>query len=187
MKQDKSSPPRQLFPYLKPLVTTPFPSRPFAAGIDNHTPSAGRTRDQQLRRKQESPRPAGSGPKEGSGAPKVLCQVLELSEASKEAALIHQEVWAEAQGPTFPSQWYFNQGVAGKLQERLEAHFPPAPRSHMHHESTCRLCPPNPSGELPANHGRRHILCPSSGHQCAIVCVCQILETQALQTLSLAA
>ncbi|XP_075404779.1 HAUS augmin-like complex subunit 8 [Tenrec ecaudatus] len=35
-------------------------------------------------------------------------QVLELSaEASKEAALINQDVWEEAQGPVAPSQWYF--------------------------------------------------------------------------------
>lgn len=41
---------------------------------------------------------------------RCLAQVQELSaEASKEAALINQEVWEEAQGPTLPSQWYFNQ------------------------------------------------------------------------------
>ncbi|KAK2496257.1 hypothetical protein MC885_019852 [Smutsia gigantea] len=47
---------------------------------------------------------------------RCCAQVLELSaEASKEAALINQEVWEEAQGPTLPSQWYFNhEGAAGE-------------------------------------------------------------------------
>ncbi|VTJ73121.1 Hypothetical predicted protein [Marmota monax] len=40
---------------------------------------------------------------------RIFSQVLELSaEASKEAALINQEVWEEAQGLGTPSQWYFN-------------------------------------------------------------------------------
>lgn len=41
--------------------------------------------------------------------------MLELSaEASKEAALINQEVWEEAQGLEAPSRWYFNQeGACG--------------------------------------------------------------------------
>lgn len=44
-----------------------------------------------------------------------VAQVLELSaEASKEAALINQEVWEGAQGPSAPTQWYFNQeGACG--------------------------------------------------------------------------
>uniref|UniRef100_A0A8C0X3S3 HAUS augmin-like complex subunit 8 n=1 Tax=Castor canadensis TaxID=51338 RepID=A0A8C0X3S3_CASCN len=38
-----------------------------------------------------------------------FAQVMELSaEASKEAALMNQEVWEEAAGPDTPSQWYFN-------------------------------------------------------------------------------
>uniref|UniRef100_A0A8D1F962 HAUS augmin-like complex subunit 8 n=1 Tax=Sus scrofa TaxID=9823 RepID=A0A8D1F962_PIG len=38
-----------------------------------------------------------------------FAQVLELSaQASKEAALINQEVWEEAQGSKASSQWYFN-------------------------------------------------------------------------------
>ncbi|KAI5185694.1 Haus Augmin-Like Complex Subunit 8 [Manis pentadactyla] len=46
---------------------------------------------------------------------RCLAQVQELSaEASKEAALINQEVWEEAQGPTLPSQWYFNQEGAAR-------------------------------------------------------------------------
>ncbi|XP_006751256.1 HAUS augmin-like complex subunit 8 [Leptonychotes weddellii] len=45
-----------------------------------------------------------------------FAQVLELSaEASKEAALINQEVWEEAQGLEAPSRWYFNQeGACGE-------------------------------------------------------------------------
>ncbi|XP_047386148.1 HAUS augmin-like complex subunit 8 isoform X2 [Sciurus carolinensis] len=40
---------------------------------------------------------------------RIFSQVLELSaEASKEAALINQEVWEETQGLVTPSQWYFN-------------------------------------------------------------------------------
>lgn len=40
---------------------------------------------------------------------RIFSQLLELSaEASKEAALINQEVWEEAQGLGTPSQWYFN-------------------------------------------------------------------------------
>ena len=40
--------------------------------------------------------------------------MLELSaEASKEAALVNQEVWEEAQGLEAASQWYFNQEGAG--------------------------------------------------------------------------
>uniref|UniRef100_A0A8C6EH83 Uncharacterized protein n=1 Tax=Microcebus murinus TaxID=30608 RepID=A0A8C6EH83_MICMU len=39
-----------------------------------------------------------------------FAQVLELSaEASKEAALINQGVWEEAQGLATPSQWYFSE------------------------------------------------------------------------------
>nr|XP_025741417.1 HAUS augmin-like complex subunit 8 [Callorhinus ursinus] len=45
-----------------------------------------------------------------------FAQVLELSaEASKEAALINQEVWEEAQGLEAPSRWYFSQeGACGE-------------------------------------------------------------------------
>lgn len=40
---------------------------------------------------------------------RIFSQLLELSaEASKEAALINQEVWEETQGLRTPSQWYFN-------------------------------------------------------------------------------
>ncbi|XP_059100763.1 HAUS augmin-like complex subunit 8 isoform X1 [Peromyscus eremicus] len=40
---------------------------------------------------------------------RIICQVLELSsQASKEAALINQEVWEETQGTSTCSQWYFN-------------------------------------------------------------------------------
>ncbi|XP_042118560.2 HAUS augmin-like complex subunit 8 isoform X5 [Peromyscus maniculatus bairdii] len=40
---------------------------------------------------------------------RIICQVLELSsQASKEAALINQEVWEEAQGTPTVSQWYFS-------------------------------------------------------------------------------
>uniref|UniRef100_A0A8C5KVZ0 4HAUS augmin-like complex, subunit 8 n=1 Tax=Jaculus jaculus TaxID=51337 RepID=A0A8C5KVZ0_JACJA len=40
---------------------------------------------------------------------RTISQVLELSaEASKEAALLNQEVWEEAKGTTASSQWYFN-------------------------------------------------------------------------------
>ncbi|KAL6054658.1 hypothetical protein STEG23_035349, partial [Scotinomys teguina] len=40
---------------------------------------------------------------------RIICQVLELSsQASKEAALINQEVWEEAQGTPTCSQWYFS-------------------------------------------------------------------------------
>ncbi|XP_047554606.1 HAUS augmin-like complex subunit 8 [Lutra lutra] len=43
-----------------------------------------------------------------------FAQVLDLSaEASREAALINQEVWEEAQGLEASSQWYFNQEGAG--------------------------------------------------------------------------
>ncbi|XP_032321227.1 HAUS augmin-like complex subunit 8 isoform X1 [Camelus ferus] len=52
--------------------------------------------------------------------------VLELSaEASKEAALVNQEVWEEAQGAEAPSRWYFNPEEAtcretrGELRSRL--------------------------------------------------------------------
>lgn len=47
-----------------------------------------------------------------------IVQVLELSAgASKEAALINQEVWEEAQGPAAPRQWYFNEeGACGGAQ-----------------------------------------------------------------------
>ncbi|EPQ01716.1 HAUS augmin-like complex subunit 8 [Myotis brandtii] len=39
-----------------------------------------------------------------------FAQVQELSAGvSKEAALINQEVWEEAQGPVAPRQWYFNE------------------------------------------------------------------------------
>lgn len=47
-------------------------------------------------------------------------QVLELSaEASKEAALINQDVWEEAQGPEALSRWYFNpkEATDGETQE----------------------------------------------------------------------
>lgn len=42
--------------------------------------------------------------------------MLELSaEASKEAALVNQEVWEDAQGLEASSQWYFNQeGACGE-------------------------------------------------------------------------
>ncbi|XP_022262619.1 HAUS augmin-like complex subunit 8 isoform X2 [Canis lupus baileyi] len=45
-----------------------------------------------------------------------FAQVLELSaEASKEAALVNQEVWEDAQGLEASSQWYFNQeGACGE-------------------------------------------------------------------------
>ncbi|XP_058419631.1 HAUS augmin-like complex subunit 8 isoform X2 [Diceros bicornis minor] len=48
-----------------------------------------------------------------------FAQVLELSaEVSKEAALTNQEVWEEVQGPTAPTQWYFNQeGACGETQD----------------------------------------------------------------------
>ncbi|XP_054434834.1 HAUS augmin-like complex subunit 8 [Pteronotus mesoamericanus] len=40
-----------------------------------------------------------------------FAQVLELSAGvSKEAALINQEAWEEAQGPVAPRQWYFSEG-----------------------------------------------------------------------------
>ncbi|KAM9243156.1 HAUS augmin-like complex subunit 8 isoform 2-T2 [Dugong dugon] len=45
-----------------------------------------------------------------------FAQVLELSaEASKEAALINQDVWEEAQGPVAVSRWYFyHEGAGGE-------------------------------------------------------------------------
>ncbi|XP_012664871.2 HAUS augmin-like complex subunit 8 [Otolemur garnettii] len=52
---------------------------------------------------------------------RCFAQVLELSaEASKEAALINQEVWEEAQGMVPPSQWYFSQ--EGACEESKGAH-----------------------------------------------------------------
>ncbi|XP_016064877.1 PREDICTED: HAUS augmin-like complex subunit 8 isoform X1 [Miniopterus natalensis] len=47
-----------------------------------------------------------------------FAQVLELSAGvSKEAALINQEVWEEAQGPVASRQWYFNEeGTPGETQ-----------------------------------------------------------------------
>lgn len=44
--------------------------------------------------------------------------MLELSAgASKEAALINQDVWEEAQGSAAPRQWYFNEeGACGEAQ-----------------------------------------------------------------------
>lgn len=44
--------------------------------------------------------------------------MLELSAGvSKEAALINQEVWEEAQGPVASRQWYFNEeGTPGETQ-----------------------------------------------------------------------
>ncbi|XP_053442163.1 HAUS augmin-like complex subunit 8 [Nycticebus coucang] len=51
---------------------------------------------------------------------RCFAQVLELSaEASKEAALINQVVWEEAQGMVPPSQWYFSQ--EGACEESEEA------------------------------------------------------------------
>ncbi|XP_023408021.1 HAUS augmin-like complex subunit 8 isoform X1 [Loxodonta africana] len=46
-----------------------------------------------------------------------FAQVLELSaEVSKEAALINQDAWEEAQGPVALSQWYFyREGAGGEL------------------------------------------------------------------------
>lgn len=42
-----------------------------------------------------------------------FAQVLELSaEASKEAALLNQRAWEEAQGPAAPSRWYFREDGA---------------------------------------------------------------------------
>uniref|UniRef100_A0A452EDQ5 HAUS augmin-like complex subunit 8 n=1 Tax=Capra hircus TaxID=9925 RepID=A0A452EDQ5_CAPHI len=51
-------------------------------------------------------------------------QVLELSaEASKEAALINQEIWEEAQGPEALSRWYFNpkEATGGETQEEVRS------------------------------------------------------------------
>lgn len=51
-------------------------------------------------------------------------QVLELSaEASKEAALINQEIWEEAQGPEALSWWYFNpkEATGGETQEEVRS------------------------------------------------------------------
>uniref|UniRef100_A0A8B9XUU9 HAUS augmin like complex subunit 8 n=1 Tax=Bos mutus grunniens TaxID=30521 RepID=A0A8B9XUU9_BOSMU len=51
-------------------------------------------------------------------------QVLELSaEASKEAALINQDVWEEAQGPEALSRWYFNpkEATDGETQEEIRS------------------------------------------------------------------
>ncbi|KAB0356451.1 hypothetical protein FD754_000607 [Muntiacus muntjak] len=51
-------------------------------------------------------------------------QVLELSaEASKEAALINQEVWEEAQSPKALSWWYFNptEATGGETQEEVRS------------------------------------------------------------------
>nr|XP_020736124.1 HAUS augmin-like complex subunit 8 isoform X2 [Odocoileus virginianus texanus] len=51
-------------------------------------------------------------------------QVLELSaEASKEAALINQEVWEEAQSPKALSRWYFNpkEATGGEAQEEVRS------------------------------------------------------------------
>ncbi|XP_061005917.1 HAUS augmin-like complex subunit 8 isoform X2 [Dama dama] len=51
-------------------------------------------------------------------------QVLELSaEASKEAALINQEVWEEAQSPKALSRWYFNpeEATGGETQEEVRS------------------------------------------------------------------
>ncbi|XP_008578758.1 PREDICTED: HAUS augmin-like complex subunit 8 isoform X1 [Galeopterus variegatus] len=54
---------------------------------------------------------------------RTFTQVLELSaEVSKEAALINQEVWEEAQGTASASQWYFNQdGTCGESQGGLKS------------------------------------------------------------------
>lgn len=42
-----------------------------------------------------------------------FAQVLELSaEVSKEAALLNQGAWEEAQGPAAPSRWYFREDGA---------------------------------------------------------------------------
>lgn len=50
-----------------------------------------------------------------------FAQVLELSaQASKEAALINQEVWEEAQGSKASSQWYFNPEEATGGETRCE-------------------------------------------------------------------
>ncbi|CAO2612439.1 HAUS augmin-like complex subunit 8 [Lemmus lemmus] len=49
-----------------------------------------------------------------SSAHRIFGQVLELSsQASKEAALINQEVWEEAQGTPTCSQWYFSPDALG--------------------------------------------------------------------------
>ncbi|XP_019497337.1 PREDICTED: HAUS augmin-like complex subunit 8 isoform X1 [Hipposideros armiger] len=74
---------------------------------------------------------------------RTFVQVQELSAGvNKEAALINQEVWEEAQGPATSHQWYFSEeGACGGTQG--EASFPllSGLTSHMHCESTHRLCP----------------------------------------------
>ncbi|XP_045408763.1 HAUS augmin-like complex subunit 8 isoform X4 [Lemur catta] len=82
-----------------------------------------------------------------------LAQLQELSaEASKEAALINQGVWEEAQGPATPSRWYFSEDSAceesrGAVESTSlpEDNAPHAPGGHTHAVFT------NPSEDRPSS------------------------------------